>query len=260
MKEGMPMDMWKFFNITHRDHIICNPMSLEKIGQLITLLPLKPGARVLDIATGKGEFLIRLAEQYRQIIGTGIDFSPYCINDAQKKHQERVPEAQLHFLEMDGAKYVPKKLESFDLVSCIGASWIFDGYRGTLNALQKMADPGSWIVVGEPYWRNDPGKEYLEAIGVKRDNFGKHYQNIEVGQEQGLEVVYTLVSSQDDWDRYEGLQWYAAETWAIDHRDDPDVETVLKQVRDSKAAYLKWGRETLGWAIYVFKKGGMDTL
>jgi len=44
------MDMWKFFNITHRDHILCNPMSLEKLEQLITLLPLKPGARVLDVA------------------------------------------------------------------------------------------------------------------------------------------------------------------------------------------------------------------
>ena len=55
------MDMWKFFNITHREHIICNPMSLVKLEQLIMLLPLKPGARVLDIATGKGEFLIRLA-------------------------------------------------------------------------------------------------------------------------------------------------------------------------------------------------------
>jgi hypothetical protein len=47
------MDMWKFFDITHREQILCNPMSLEKLEQLITLLPLKPGARVLDIATGK---------------------------------------------------------------------------------------------------------------------------------------------------------------------------------------------------------------
>ena len=41
------MDMWKFFDITHREHILCNPMNLEKLEQLITLLPLKPGARVL---------------------------------------------------------------------------------------------------------------------------------------------------------------------------------------------------------------------
>jgi hypothetical protein len=53
----------------------------------------------------------------------------------------------------------------------------------------------------------------------------------------------------DDWDRYEGLQWYATETWANDHRDDTDVETLLRRVRESKTAYLRWGRETLEWAI-----------
>ena len=254
------MDMWKFFDITHRDHILCNPMSLGKLDQLIKLLPLKPGARVLDIATGKGEFLIRLAEQYPQIRGTGIDFSPYCIAAVRKKHRDRLPDARLEWLEMDGARYVPNTLESFDLVCCIGASWIFGGHRGTLNALRKMAAPESWIVVGEPYWRKEPQKEYVEAIGVTGNDFGTHDQNAEAGREYGLEAVYTLVSSQDDWDRYEGLQWYAAETWADDHRDDPDVETVLKKVRESKSAYLKWGRETLGWAIYVFQKGGYGTV
>ena len=95
---------------------------------------------------------------------------------------------------------------------------------------------------------------------MARTDFGTHDQNVEAGREYGLEAVYTLVSSQDDWDRYEGLQWYAGETWAGDHRDDPDVETVLKRVRASKTAYLKWGRETMGWAIYVFRKGGYGTV
>ena len=259
-KGDLTMDMWKFFDITHREHIVCNPMSLEKIEQLVALLPLKPGANVLDIAAGKGEFLVRLAERCRQITGTGVDFSPYHIADARKKHRERVPDARLNFLEMDGAKFVPETLESFDLAACIGASWIFGGHRGTLKALQKMAAPESWIVVGEPYWRHEPEREYLEAIGVARTDFGTHDQNVEAGREYGFEAVYTLVSSQDDWDRYEGLQWYAGETWAGDHRDDPDVETVLKRVRASKTAYLKWGRETMGWAIYVFRKGGYGTV
>jgi SAM-dependent methyltransferase len=254
------MDMWKFFDITHREHILCNPTSLEKIEQLITLLRLKPDARVLEIATGKGEFLIRLAERHRQMTGTGIDLSPYFIADVRKKHQERVPDVKLHFLEMDGAKYVPETVESFDLVACIGASWIYGGHRGTLNALRKMAALDGWIVVGEPYWRHEPEREYLEAIGETRSNYGTHYENAEAGHEYGLELVYTLVSSKDDWDKYEGLQWYGAETWARDHRDDFDVETVLKRVRENKTAYLKWGRDTLGWAIYVFKKGGYSKL
>jgi len=25
------MDMWKFFDITHREHIVCNPSSIEKL-------------------------------------------------------------------------------------------------------------------------------------------------------------------------------------------------------------------------------------
>ena len=250
------MDMLKFFDITHREHVLCNPMSLEKFEQLIALLPLKPGACVLDIATGKGEFLLRLADRNRQMTGIGVDLSPYYIADARKKQQERVPGAQLQFLEMDGASYVPETSRGFDLAACIGASWIFGGHRGTLSALRKMAAPESWIVAGEPYWRHEPEKEYLEAIGMTRNDLGTHHQNAEAGRELGLEAVYTLVSNQDDWDRYEGLQWFAAETWANDHPDDPDVETVLKRVRENKAAYLKWGRETLGWAIYVFKNGG----
>jgi hypothetical protein len=71
---------------------------------------------------------------------------------------------------MDGAKYVPEILESFDLVACIGASWSYGGHRGTLNALHKMAAPESWIVVGEPYWRHEPEREHLEAIGGNRSD------------------------------------------------------------------------------------------
>ena len=120
------MDMWRFFNITHREHVFCNPMSTEKFDQLVSLVRLGPGARVLEIATGKGEFIIRLAERYG-IAGVGVDLSPYCIADAKRKHQRRVPDALLTFLELDGADYRPEEPESFDLAACSGASWIFVG-------------------------------------------------------------------------------------------------------------------------------------
>ena len=253
------MDMWKFYDITHREHVLCNPMSIGKFDQLISLCRLQPGARVLEIATGKGEFIIRLAERYG-IRGVGIDLSPYCVADAKRKHQKRVPDAQLSFLEMDGADYQPEEPESCDLVACIGASWIFRGHRGTLQALERMAAPESWIVVGEPYWRQEPESAYLKAIGEERSAYGTHFENAVVGQELGLDLGYALVSNQDDWDRYEGLQWYAAGEWAREHPDDPDVAEVLKRVREGRTAYLRWGRETLGWAIYVFKKGGLGGL
>jgi SAM-dependent methyltransferase len=248
------VDKWKLYDITCREHVLCNPMSVEKLDELIGLLRLRPGARVLDVATGKAEFLVRLAERYG-IGGVGIDLSPYCIADARRKHQQRVPQAKLRFLHMDGADYVPEEPERFDVVACIGASWIYGGHRGTLSALDRMAAPTSWVVVGEPYWRQAPAEEYLQATGEERGAYGTHAENVEAGQQQGLELAYTLVSSLDDWDRYEGLRWYAAEQWACAHPQDPDVETVLERVRRNRMAYLRWGRDALGWAIYLFKKG-----
>ena len=82
------MDTWKFYDITHREHVVCNPTSEEKLARLVGLLRLPDDARVVDIACGKGEFLIRLAEAYG-IRGIGIDISPFCIADAQRQSGAR---------------------------------------------------------------------------------------------------------------------------------------------------------------------------
>jgi SAM-dependent methyltransferase len=251
------MDLWKFFDITHREHVFCNPMSVEKFEELIALLRLRPGARVIEIATGKGEFIIRLAERYG-IEGIGVDISPYCVSDAQRKQKERIPDARLRFVELDGANYQPEEEQSFDLTACIGASWIYGGHRETLKTMNQLAAPGGWVVVGEPFWRREPTPEYLEAIGEKRSTYGTHLENAAAGLELGLDLVYTLVSNRDDWDRYEGLQWYAAHTWAREHEDGPDTKEVLNRVRENRQNYLKWGRDTFGWAIYLFRKAGLS--
>lgn len=247
------IETWKYFDITHSAHLICNPTSEAKLDELLNLLRLEPGSRVLEIATGKGEFIVRLAERYG-VEGVALDLSPYCVRDAREKLQARAPEADITVLEMDGADYRPEQPASFDLAACIGASWIFDGHRGTLAALKEMVAPGGLILVGEPFWRQEPPEAYLEAEDMDRDSFGTHYQNVLAGEELGLTLVYTLVSSEDDWDRYEGLQWYAAQRYALAHPDDPDVDSLLQRVERGKRIYLKWGRETLGWALYLFRK------
>ena len=247
------MDIWKFYDITHREHLVCNPTSEEKLAQLVALLRLPPGARVVDIASGKGEFLIRLAEAHG-VHGRGIDISPHCIRDAAARIEARLPSATVVFTQMDGAEFKPDEPHSFSLASCIGASWIFGGHAGTLDALVKMVEPGGWVIAGEPYWLREPSPEYLEAIGDARERFGTHASNAEAGERRGLELVHTFVSNQDDWDKYEGLQWYAAAEYARTHPDDPDLPELNRRVAKSKEAYLRWGRETLGWAIYVFRR------
>jgi hypothetical protein len=69
----------------------------------------------------------------------------------------------------------------------------------------------------------------------------------------GFQVVYTLVSNQDDFDRYEGLQWHATENYRRTNSADADISQIADQIAKDKDAYLRWGRETLGWAIYILR-------
>ena len=154
---------------------------------------------------------------------------------------------------MNGADFKPEEPHSFDLASCIGASWVFGGHADTLEALIRIAKPGGSVIVGEPYWLQEPSEDYLEASGVAREDFGSHFANAEAGERRGLDLIHTIVSSKDDWDRYEGLQWYATAEYARTHPDDPDLAEVVGRVEKARTTYLRWGRDTLGWAIYIFR-------
>ncbi len=246
------MDTWKFFDITHREHSVCNPTSEVKLAQLVSLLQLPAKAHVVDIACGKGEFLVRLAEAYG-IRGTGVDISPFHIADAQSKLRLRVPGAEVVFEQMNGSDFRPEAPHSLALASCIGASWVFGGHAQTLDALSAMVASDGWVIVGEPYWLQEPPKEYLAASGFNQDAFLNHHGNAEAGERRGLELVYTFVSSRDDWDQYEGLQWYATAEYARRHPDDADLPELRERIAKAKNTYLRWGRDTVGWAMYVFR-------
>ncbi len=244
---------WKFFHITHKYHTILNPSSPEKLDRLVSLLKLEPDANVLEIAAGKGELITRIIERYG-VSGVAVDLSPDHSRDARATFAQRIPHANLTFLEMDGAAYQPDKPESFDLTLCLGASWIWNGHRGTLAALKAMTKPGGLIAVGEPFWLQEPDPEFLKRGGYERDTFASHYQNFLTGQELGLNLLYTIVSDHYEWDNYYSLYWYAGDEYIRTHPDDPDLPEFKAWLEDGRDQYLRWERDTLGWAIYLFRK------
>jgi SAM-dependent methyltransferase len=248
------MDTWKYFAITHADHVVCNPTSSERFDDVIALLDLPPGAHAWEAACGKGELLVRLAERWG-VRGTGVDRSPYEIAVARERAAARAPGAELTFIEGDAAVH-PPELASVDLAVCLGASWIWGGYRGTLAALRGFARPGGLILAGEPHWRREPDPAYLAAAGLAAGDFSTLHGNVEIAAEEGLALLYALPSRDEDWDRYEFLQIRAAERWALSHPEDQDVGELLSRARRGNDAYLRWGRDTLGWSIYVFRAPG----
>lgn len=217
-------------------------MNEFKIQRLLDLLDLDD-KRVLDIACGKGELLIRLAEQY-DITGTGVDISPYCIQDCYGKKHARVPHSSVEFIEMDGADYKSPEPEYFDMVSCLGASWVYGGHEGTLKTLMEITKPGGLILVGEPYWLKEPDPEYLIADEMTEDTFGTHRANIKTGENLGLTCLYTFASDHDDWDNYETLQWLAVNNYIRANPDDPDNLELMEKLERFKDMYLRWGRDT----------------
>ena len=247
------MDMWKYYGITHTDHTVMDPMSLAKTRELIELLRLPDGGRLLDVACGKAEFLCLVAERY-EVTGTGLDLSPITFEEARKNVAARHLTDRIELLNVDGGKYEPAQQGSLDLASCIGASWVYQGHQRTLETLSEMVRPGGLVLVGEPFWKIAPDAEYLRLTEQEAESFDSHSGNVRTGVELGLTFLYSIVSAEDDWDRYEGLQWQAAERYAAAHPDDPDVEALLRTVHKSRDAYLRWGRDCLGWAMYLFRR------
>jgi SAM-dependent methyltransferase len=244
------MDRWRYFHISHTDHDILNPLSSAKMDELVELIGPLDGGRVLDIACGKAEPLTRIVERY-DVSAAGVDLSPPFVAAARERVAERTPGADVEIVELDGASYDPGD-DRFDVALCLGASWIWGGFEGTLKALAGFVRPGGLVVSGEPYWKQTPAEEYLKREGLRADTFGTHAKNVQVGLDLGLNLEYALVSSDGDFDRYEALQWRATERFAVSHPADPDVADVLERCRSSRESYLGWGRDTLGWAVYVF--------
>ncbi|MBN2056636.1 class I SAM-dependent methyltransferase [bacterium] len=247
------MDIWKYYEIIHSFHTLYNPSSFAKIDRLTDLCGLNSACRVLDIGCGRAEFLVRLVEKYG-VTATGVELSPFFAARARRNIGTRVPDGAVTILEMDGASYAPADSVGFDLAVCLGASWIFKGHEGTLRTLKEWTNPGGSILVGEPIWLREPEKDYLESAGFQREEFQDHHGNVMTGENLGLVPLHAIVSDPAEWDEYECLQWYAAQRWLEDNPGDPDAGELRRLSRKAREEYLRWGRSTIGWSLYLFRK------
>jgi len=244
------MDQWLFYEATHRDHLYCNPISGDGIEELEQVLALQPGMRVLDIACGHAEMLVGFVERYG-VTGVGVDLSPYASRRAREKIAARVPHADVTLVEGRGEEYAPDA--PFDVVCCVGASWIWNGAVGTLRALKAFAKPGGLLVVGEPYWRQAPAPEYLAAEELTADQFPSLADYMAFARGIGLEPLWMRGATEREWDRYEMDQCASLDRFARENPDHPDLAEIWEKHWAAKDTYLRWGRDTLGFALWIFR-------
>lgn len=245
------MDPNKFTTIAHSSMRILGPVASERLDRLIDVLELRSGARVLDLGTGKGETLIRIAERYGAN-GVGVDANAVFVDAARAEASGRAMPGALALVHQDAREYEAEP-ESFDLVICAGARpW--GGMRDTLERLITLTRPGGQILVGEGYWLKRPDPEYLALLDCPEDDQLGHAGHIDVASELGLVPLYTSASSREEFDHYEGRYWAAVERWLAKHPEDPDAPAIRERITKWRSGYLRWGRSTLGYAYYLYLK------
>ena len=137
---------------------------------------------------------------------------------------------------------------------CLGASFAFDGLVSTVRALAEAVPSRRLIAVGEPYWREWPLPEAFassEGGRVGEEDFLPLVETLDRFESAGVEVVSMLASSEEDWDRYESLRWFALEEWLAANPDDPQADEFRERGRHQRERYVRWYRSLLGWAIFV---------
>lgn len=249
------MDRNQFSAIAHRNHDFYHPIPETKLNQVLGHIPLQPDDTVIDIGAGTCELLIRLAES-RGIRGTAIESYEGAIETARRKARGRIPADRLEWTLAD-AKVAMEAYEQpgFSLGICIGSTHALGGLVPTLKALQKCVKQDGYILIGEGYWKQRPSREYLEALGgAEESELKSHDENVRTAEELGLITMWSSVASEDDWDQYEWLYSMSVETYCHENPQDPDCGAYLQKIRAWRQTYLRWGRDTLGFGLYLFRR------
>jgi SAM-dependent methyltransferase len=247
------LDRLQRHEIAEASHRILNPFTEAKLMLLGEVCRLQPGYRQLDLACGKGEMLCRWSERYG-IGGLGVDISDVFIPAARARAVELGVEDRVRFELADAATFQTQG-ERYNVVSCIGATWIGGGLVGTIELMKQSTTDDALLLVGEPYWTEQPPAEAFDSLPFTRDEFTTLVETLDRVQSAGVELVEMVLADGDSWDRYSAAQWWNVHAWLRANPDSPDVEEMRRFLHDSRRSHLEYQRRYLGWGVFVLRLG-----
>jgi SAM-dependent methyltransferase len=242
------MEWYEFFDISERFMEIINPISAEKLLKVGQVMGFGEGDRIIDFGCGFAEPLALWAEEFG-IGGIGIDLREYAVERARAKMAERGLADRIEIVSGNAAEYEFEK-GTFDAATCIGATFIWGGWRESIRAMREAVADGGRLAIGECYWLTDEvPPEYAEVQTAPT----KEHELLEGAREEGFDVEYLVRASHDDWDRYESSNWRSFLAWLDENPGHPDRQAVVERLHDSQDEYFRYARQYVGWAIYVLK-------
>ena len=244
------MDLARNHVIREGDLRILNPFDEGKLATLGRAIKLRPGASLLDLCSGKGEMLCTWARDHG-IHGTGVDIGTVNTAAARDRARELGVADRVRFVHGDAAAYVPD--EPVDVAACVGATWIGGGVPGTIDILERSLRPGGMLLIGEPYWRQDPPDP--ETVGAchaeRKDDFHDLPGLVRLFQDCGWDLVEMVLADQDSWDRYAAAHWLNLRRWLDANPDDELAGELRAELTDDPVRHVRYRREYLGWGVFA---------
>lgn len=284
------MDPKKFTTIAHSGHRYYSPLSEAKAAALVALFRLDPGDRVLDIGCGRAQLLLDILRANSGSHGVGVDnnaaFGVLAAANAETsglagrltmiarpllevstRHLEgeargdrgnresaHATDAQHFIRRQTDAEAEVSDQGNFASIVCVGSSQAIGSFADALAWSFRALRPGGVALFANGYWKQPPADEYLRVLSASADEMQTHSGNAALARHAGYRVLYTMTSSDDEWDEYEGRYCSAVERYIASNPDDPDIEAMGQRIRPWHDAYLRWGRDTLGFGFYFLLK------
>jgi SAM-dependent methyltransferase len=243
------MNLFRYYEIVESHHQIQNPLSPEKLRRVIEYMRLRDGETLIDVGCGRGWFLRAIAEAHR-INAVGLEINPPFADAARLTLAASDLAGAGTIVEGPALDFevVPG---SFDVATCIGATFALGGLEPCLDWLAGAVRSGGRIAVGEPF-ANHPFSAEAKQRWPEYDRTLTDIGPAFVARD--LVLTGIVASAQDDWDHYESQHWRAAEAWLRDNPNDPDATWLAEHIHGDRRNYLAEERADFGWAVFVARK------
>lgn len=245
------VDIFRYTDVAEADVAILNPLSFEKLLLIGALAGLGPDQRQLDLACGKGEMLCQFATRHG-IAATGIDIHPPFIELARGRATELGVTDRVDFLVGDAGR--DGVAGEFDVVSCIGATWVGGGFSGAIELMRRSLAPGGRLIVGEVFLESRPPADVDDRYHGTLSGISGLGGILDQVEAAGLKLTEMVVASREDWDRYSSRQWDRAERWLRANAEHPDAAGIREWTDRSRRTYLADERQWLGWGVFIISQ------
>ena len=246
-------DPARFTTIAHGGRSVLGPISSERLDALVEALDLAPGARIVELGSGKAELLIRLLRRWPGTTAEGFDRNPWFMAEARAAAEAAGVAGRLSIIGTDA----PGTLLSgraVDLAIAIGATGIVGDQAETLAFLASIVVPGGLVVFGDGVWTGEPDPAGLAAFGMARAELATGAAGFTaLGRAAGLEPISVDLVSTDEWDAYEASYAGAIDAWVAANHDDPERATFEARAAGMRSSYESWRRASMGFAIGIFR-------